>query len=402
MLIPTALYMHVPFCTALCHYCDFAKTANYSDELIAHYLQRMHEHLALWCAHLPHEACFTSLYLGGGTPSLLSKQYMPLFESCAPYLASDCEITLEANPQDITRENLQCWQALGINRLSLGVQTFHASHLRFLRRTHTGEQAQKAVWQAAEFFGGELSVDMIYGFPQQTIAELEADIALLLALPLAHVSLYNLIYEAGTPIGRAQQRGKLNPLPVEIETQMYALLCKELAAHGYKHYEVSNWAKPSKHSRHNSNYWRDAGYIGIGAGAHGYLPAAHGAGLRYSYVRNERTFTKHAPASRVAETQALSLIACTDQYHQYRPPRPARHGCWNISPAACALLMVLTCSASEIKAARALLPTPELVSPLPRGKLRQQDNVLYLHRAEWWRENFWVQRLLPAFNLIVA
>ena len=395
MLIPTALYMHVPFCAALCHYCDFAKTANYSDELIAHYLQRMHEHLALWCAHLPHEACFTSLYLGGGTPSLLSKQYMPLFESCAPYLASDCEITLEANPQDITRENLQCWQALGINRLSLGVQTFHASHLRFLRRTHTGEQAQKAVWQAAEFFGGELSVDMIYGFPQQTIAELEADIALLLALPLAHVSLYNLIYEAGTPIGRAQQRGKLNPLPVEIETQMYALLCKELAAHGYKHYEVSNWAKPSRHSRHNTNYWRDAGYIGIGAGAHGYLPAAHGAGLRYSYVRNERIFTKHT-LPRVAETQALaSLPALINTISIDHRDREA----WLLEYLASSLRTAYGVDLQRIrnKSGKTFTLHPELTAPLPRGKLRQQDNVLYLHRTEWWRENFWVQRLLPAF-----
>ena len=127
----TALYVHIPFCASLCHYCDFAKTANYHDELVKRYFQRLHAHLALWCAHLPRETRFASVYFGGGTPSLFSTQFAPLLALCAERLAPDGEITLEANPQDITREKLTCWQALGINRLSLGVANFQHSAFAF-------------------------------------------------------------------------------------------------------------------------------------------------------------------------------------------------------------------------------------------------------------------------------
>ncbi len=391
-----ALYLHIPFCAALCHYCDFAKTANYRDELVASYFQRLHEHLALWCAHLPRTASFASVYLGGGTPSLFSTQFAPLLALCAEHLAPDCEITLEANPQDITRENLTCWRTLGINRLSLGVQTFNPQHLHFLRRTHTGPQARDAVLLAAEFFADNLSADLIYGFPQQCQTELAADLDTVVALPLAHVSFYNLTYESGTPIGRAQQRGKLTPLAAEIETQMYTFLCTELAAHGFEHYEISNWAKADKRSRHNSTYWRDAGYLGIGAGAHGYLPAAAGVGLRYSYTRNERTFSRHA-LPEVAEMQALTQL-----------PRlldtlltiDRRAGdAWLLEYLASSLRTVYGVDLQRIatKSGKAFVPTAMLDAPLHEGPLRRHNNVLYLARQEWWRENFWLRQLLPAF-----
>ena len=386
-----ALYLHIPFCASLCHYCDFAKTANYSDELTTRYFQRLHEHLALWCAHLPHDTSFASVYLGGGTPSLFAAEYEPLFAIFAPHLAAEVEITLEANPQDITRENLSCWRALGINRLSLGVQTFNASHLRFLRRTHTAQQAREAVLLAAEFFADNVSVDLIYGMPQQSKQELEADITTVLALPLTHLSLYNLTYETGTPIGRAVQRGKLTPLADRVETQMYRYLCTELSTHGFEHYEVSNWAKANQRSRHNSSYWRDAGYLGIGAGAHGYLPEAHGAGLRYSYTRNERVFTKQALPEILPRQDIANLPSHIDTVSIDQRDDDA----WLLEYLASSLRTAYGVDLRRIatKSDKSFIPTATIAAAQQRGVLKHKDNVLHLRKDEWWRENFWLQQL---------
>lgn len=391
-----ALYLHVPFCASLCHYCDFAKTANYNDALVARYFQRMHEHLTLWCTHLPRELRFTSVYLGGGTPSLFSRQFAPLFDVCSEWLAADCEITLEANPQDITRENLKCWQSLGINRLSLGVQTFNAQHLHFLRRTHTGQQARAAVLLAAEFFADNISVDLIYGFPQQSLAELEADLATVLALLLTHISLYNLTYESGTPIGRAVQRGKLTPLADTVETQMYCYLCTELAAQGFEHYEVSNWAKANKHSQHNSSYWLDKGYLGIGAGAHGYLPEASSAGLRYSYTRNERVFTKQAlpeisPRQDLANLPSLLSTISID---------PRKEDAWLLEYLASSLRTVYGVDLQRIKtkSGKSFTSNATIATALQRSMLKHENNMLYLCKDEWWRESYWLQQLLACLH----
>ena len=391
-----ALYLHIPFCASLCHYCDFAKTANYHDELVRLYFQRMHEHLALWCAHLPHDTSFASVYLGGGTPSLFSTQYAPLLELCADRLTADSEITLEANPQDITRENLNCWQALGINRLSLGVQTFNAQHLRFLRRTHSAAQARQAILLAAEFFADNLSVDLIYGFPQQSKQELEADITTVLALPLTHLSLYNLTYETGTPIGRAVQRGKLTPLADSVETQMYRYLCTELAAHGFEHYEVSNWAKANQRSRHNSSYWCDAGYLGIGAGAHGYLPEAHGAGLRYSYTRNERVFTKQALPEMSPRQDIANLPLHLDTLSVDQRGDDA----WPLEYLASSLRTAYGVDLRRIKTKsnKSFTPTTAITAAMQRGVLQCNAEVLYLRKDEWWRENFWLQQLYACLS----
>ncbi len=390
-----ALYVHIPFCASLCHYCDFVKTANYHAELVARYFQRLQEHFVWWCDCLPQETRFASIYLGGGTPSLFSTQYAPLLGLCAARLAPDGEVTLEVNPQDVTRARLRQWQELGINRLSLGVQTFNARHLRFLRRTHTEAQARAAVLLAAEFFADNLNVDLIYGMPQQSLSEFAADLAALLALPLTHLSCYNLTYESGTPIGRARQRGKLKPLSEGEETRMYRLLCAELAACGFEHYEISNWAKAAKRSRHNSAYWRDCGYLGLGAGAHGYFPAPDGAGLRYSYVRNERAFSKCAPPRGSREQDLGPLLA---QLETVRVDRRAGDA-WLLEYLASGLRTVYGVSLHRIaaKSGKVFAPTASLTAALHAGMLQRRDATLHLSRAEWWRENMWLRQLLPAF-----
>ena len=385
--------MHIPFCASLCHYCDFAKTANFNAELVARYFRALQAQLTLWCATLPREVCFSSVYLGGGTPSLFAAEYEPLFAIFAPHLADEVEITLEANPQDVTREKLRAWQALGINRLSLGVQTFNAQHLHFLRRTHTAQQGQDAITQAAEFFAGDVSVDLIYGMPQQSLAELAHDIDMLLASSLTHISLYNLTYESGTPLGRARQRGKLQPLAEVEETQMYVWLCRTLAAHGFEHYEVSNWAQAGKHSRHNANYWQDGGYIGVGAGAHGYLPETEGAGLRYSYHRSERKFsTSIVPSVPQDVRQVPQVSGAIDIDTRDREA-------WLLEYLASSLRTAagVDLSRVKIKSGKRLVPSPSLAAALACGQLRIANDVLYLCREEWWRENFWLQQLAAAF-----
>lgn len=390
-----SLYLHIPFCAALCHYCDFAKTANFNTVLVERYFQRLQEHLRLWLTVLPEDEQLTTVYLGGGTPSLFTDQLEPLLAACAERLAPDCEITIEANPQDVTVHKLKHWQRLGINRLSLGVQTFHDRHLHFLRRTHSGEQGQAALWRALEFFPNNLSVDLIYGFPQQRMAELESDLETVCNTPVQHLSCYNLTYESGTPLGRAVQRKRLQPLAADREAQMYLRLRTRLAAAGFEHYEVSNWARSEKYSRHNCNYWRDVGYLGIGAGAHGYLPQTQDAGIRYFYTRNERQFS-HGNAL-VGKLQPM--LAQLPHHIDTITVDPRDRAAWLLEYLASSLRTANGVDLQRIthKSARQLQPTPVISRALAHGTLRGEGHRLYLRCDEWFRENYWLQQLLPSF-----
>ena len=152
------IYLHVPFCASLCHYCDFAKTANFTADLTSSYFKRLAEHLKIWLQAF--QPSLRTFYIGGGTPSLFTHAHRQLFATIAPYLRTDCEITLEANPQDISKGNLLSWQELGINRLSIGVQTFAPDSLRFLQRQHSAKQAFDALELATQYFAGSISVDL--------------------------------------------------------------------------------------------------------------------------------------------------------------------------------------------------------------------------------------------------
>lgn len=271
-LMPMAgVYVHIPFCASRCSYCDFFSTLNlahdgerYVDALIAEARLRRDE--------LRGEPART-LYLGGGTPSqlpvaLLSRLVLGLREQLG--LEDLEEFTVEANPDDVTPEWCAAIPPLGVNRVSMGVQSFEDSVLRFIGRRHTARQTAEAVGNLRAAGIDNISIDLIYGLPGQTIASWTDSVLQALALRPQHISAYGLTYEEGTRLWRQRERGEVVEVPEEQCLEMYRILVDELLTAGYEHYEISNFALPGYHSRHNSSYWDDTPYLGLGAAAHSY------------------------------------------------------------------------------------------------------------------------------------
>ena len=385
------LYLHIPFCSSLCHYCDFAKTANFNKRLTTAYFQQLAWHLDVWLAALPADTRFTTVYLGGGTPSLFTREYAPLFARLAPVLADDVEITLEANPQDITAAALAYWQDIGINRLSIGVQTFAEQKLRFLRRTHTEAHSLLALELASTHFAGETSIDLIYGM--QTFAEWQRDLTLACTLVLTHISCYSLTYEQRTPLGRAVARGKLMPLAEERVAEMYEYAVVKLADAGFLHYEVSNWGK--KPSKHNLSYWQDKSYLGIGSGAHGYLASANTAGIRYYYTPNERIFSRSSKA-RPSCLQARCLPYLLSAVNIDTRGNDA----WLLEYLATRLRTCMGVDLAHIskKTTYRFSLTSLLAEGFANQHLSRTGDILHLAKSEWLRENYWLLHLLKAFR----
>ena len=264
------IYIHIPFCKSRCRYCDFFSTTQLEKREA--YVKAVVEE---W-GHYQNEWSkqeIRTIYLGGGTPSLLPIESLRLLlhSILSGIDASHVqEITLEANPGDITAEKIQAWRAMGINRLSMGIQSFNDQLLQLVGRRHTAEQAIQAVKTAQTEGICNISIDLMYALPGQTMAEWQADIAQALTLEVPHISSYGLIYEEGTPLTQWLEQGKIKAIDEESEMQMYDYLVEQLTKHGYEHYEVSNFAMPGHHSKHNSSYWNDTPYLGLGAGAHSY------------------------------------------------------------------------------------------------------------------------------------
>ena len=264
------IYIHIPFCKSRCRYCDFFSTTQLEkrEAYVQAVIQEWQSHQPKWS-----QQEIRTIYLGGGTPSLLPIESLRLLlhsilSSINP--ASVQEITLEANPGDITPQNLQAWRAMGINRLSMGVQSFNDHLLQLVGRRHSAEQAIQAVQTAQAEGITNISIDLMYALPGQTMADWQADIDQALALQVPHISSYGLIYEEGTPLTQWLEQGKITAIDEDNEMQMYDYLVEQLTQHGYEHYEVSNFALPRQHSKHNSSYWNDTPYLGLGAGAHSY------------------------------------------------------------------------------------------------------------------------------------
>ena len=265
------IYIHIPFCKSRCKYCDFFSTthlekqAQYVEALLAEGQIRQHE---------VSEPVHT-LYIGGGTPSTVESGMMErIVQNCLKWFKvvqdDSIEITIEANPGDITAAKAQAWRAMGINRLSMGIQSFDDGLLQLIGRRHTAEQARQAVAiaQAAGF--DNISVDLMYALPSQTMEQWKKDVAEALQLGVQHISTYGLMYEDGTVLTTLLEHGVIEAVDEDTEMEMYDYLVEQLVANGYEHYEVSNFALPGRQSKHNSSYWNDTPYIGLGAGAHSY------------------------------------------------------------------------------------------------------------------------------------
>ncbi|HLG52181.1 MAG TPA: radical SAM family heme chaperone HemW [Chloroflexota bacterium] len=296
------LYIHVAFCRSICFYCDFNAYAGLS-QLIPAYVDALVDEIGLLPPPLsdpwPLDPRFRvgSIYLGGGTPSLLAVEQIGRVLAAARQwpAAEDPEVSLEANPEDLTGDYLQALRDLGVNRLSIGVQTFDDALLRRLGRRHGGAAAIRAVEQARRAGFDNINLDLMFALPGQSLADWRRALDQAVALQPEHLSLYNLTIEEGTPFHRWVMTGRLRPPDDDLAADMYRLAIDRLAAAGYAQYEISNWARCDHRrcfqSRHNLRYWRNQPYLGVGAGAH----SAFG-GYRYANVR--------APAAYIARIRA--------------------------------------------------------------------------------------------------
>lgn len=267
------LYVHIPFCASRCVYCGFYSTTSLSLR------QRYVDALCREMRMLTFKPKISTIYLGGGTPSQLTHEELNrLFTYIYNVydVAPDAEVTMECNPDDI---HAGMFNGLPVNRVSMGAQTFSDARLRFLRRRHTAKEVDRAVDTLRHDGIGNISIDLMFGFPDETLDDWKRDVAHAISLLPEHVSAYGLMFEEGTPLYRMLEEGKVKEIDEELSLRMYSELVDTLGAAGYEHYEISNFARfdgerVSKwRSRHNSSYWHDIPYIGIGAGAHSYYQA---------------------------------------------------------------------------------------------------------------------------------
>ncbi len=295
-----AVYLHVPYCQNICHYCDFAKTANFKPDHLERYSHALAEHLQNWIEQLQTAGQWPkqlrSVFFGGGTPGLLKNELANVFAVLKPHIDSQTEITLETNPNLCDSERIERWQSYGINRLSIGVQSFTALGLKKLHRDHDAASSLNALANAVPHFAG-VNLDLIYGWPGQNMVDWQHDIDQVLASKVTHLSAYALTFAAGTAMGRAYQRARLDAVPDDdLVSDFYQQLCQRMQAAGWIHYEVSNWAMSHEFcSKHNLAYWQGDYYLGVGTGAHGFLPIADNpVGFRYAYSKNDRKFLSAA------------------------------------------------------------------------------------------------------------
>jgi len=268
---PRALYIHIPFCTNKCFYCDFNSYVAAGQPIDA-YLDALENEMMLTARELPAKTVDT-VFVGGGTPTVLNPDQMRRFlESVRRRfpIADGAEFTMEANPGTTDMEKLAAMREGGVNRISFGAQTFDNGLLAAIGRIHAADDVVKSIGNAKAAGFSNLSIDLMFGLPNQTLEQLRDSVDKALELDLPHYSLYGLKVEENTLFYRLYQRDEL-PLPEEEEeVAMYEYLMERLGGAGYRHYEISNFARPGFESRHNTVYWRNEPYYGIGAGAHGY------------------------------------------------------------------------------------------------------------------------------------
>ena len=263
------IYIHIPFCKQRCLYCAFysstlhSKQQEYCDALCREIIMRRNYIIGI----------IDTVYFGGGTPSTLTREQLQKILGTIKEnyrLSPSAEITIEANPDDLTPEYLATLRSLSFNRLSMGIQSFDDVQLKAIGRRHTAERARQAVKDARTAGFENISIDLMFALPSSTSAQWQESIKQAIELRPTHISAYNLTYEEETPLYRALQQGKIEAVDEEENLKQFEILIEQLAAAGYRHYEISNFALPGYESRHNSSYWHDIPYLGCGAAAHSY------------------------------------------------------------------------------------------------------------------------------------
>ncbi|MEP0822588.1 MAG: radical SAM family heme chaperone HemW [Ignavibacterium sp.] len=291
-----SLYLHIPFCEHKCIYCDFYSIApgdsaarDYAT-LIREFLVSLEKEIDLRSADRTLQSRFETVFFGGGTPSLLSpsdlQEILSLLRSSFT-IDPDAEITVETNPGTVDAGKLEAFRAAGINRLSIGIQSFHEDDLRFLTRIHSSQQAKECVRAARDAGFENVSVDLMFSLPGQSRERWMQNLEQAIALGPQHLSCYSLIVEPGTPLQRMVETKQIATLPPEVDADLYATTIEMLMSNGFTQYEVSNFARPGFHSRHNLNYWNRGNYLGFGPSAH-----SHWNGVRWWNVSNLNSYTQ--------------------------------------------------------------------------------------------------------------
>ncbi len=266
----SAIYLHIPFCKRLCGYCDFFKSVKLQH--LQPTLEAMEREIVEQKSFL-NDTQIKTIYFGGGTPSLISATQVKRFlDIIAENYSVDFlqEVTIEVNPDDITPQYLSELRAAGVNRLSIGIQSFDDEELKFMNRRHSSAQAIEAVRLAQSFGFDNITIDLIFGVHGFGEELLRRSIAVALSLNVQHISAYHLTIESGTQFARNVERGAMQVVSDKVSQEEYDLLERELVRAGYEHYEVSNYALPNFRSKHNSSYWQGVEYLGVGAGAHSF------------------------------------------------------------------------------------------------------------------------------------
>lgn len=305
--VPLSLYFHIPFCSTKCSYCAFNTYIN-----LEHMIPRFVDALAKEAEIVGKGQTVGTIFFGGGTPSLLTpEQFTRIFESIyrAYDVQTDAEISLEANPSDLDLPYLSALREVGFNRLSIGMQTANANELQLFNRRHDNDQVARAVFAARRAGFDNLNLDLIYGFPHQTMQSWETTLDQMLRLKPEHVSLYALGLEEGTSMHSWVERGRLPAPDDDLAADMYERATEMLAEQGYDQYEISNWAQPGHECRHNLQYWLNLPYAGFGPGAHGFA-----GGVRYSVLLSPHRYIdaiEHA-IENAAETYEFPYSPATE------------------------------------------------------------------------------------------
>lgn len=298
-----SLYIHIPFCHTKCPYCDFNTFAGI-ETLIPRYIVALSKEISQWGALLGKPRVNT-VFFGGGTPSYLHGEAIRSILDVARntfHITSSAEITMEANPGDLSNEGISSFPERGINRLSIGVQSLDESLLGILGRRHSVQDAFKSYSTARHVGFTNISMDFMYGLPYQTIEQWQDTLDHVLTMSPEHLSLYCLTLEDGTPMEQQVRLGELPEPDPDLAADMYLRAVDILSTVGYRHYEISNWAKPGMESLHNLTYWRNNEYLGVGPGAHSYL-----GGLRFHNINSPREYIRRLEKTSPPSTQFESI-----------------------------------------------------------------------------------------------
>jgi oxygen-independent coproporphyrinogen-3 oxidase len=319
---PFSLYIHIPYCISKCPYCDFNShvVAQIPENKYTDALLRELEHYGNspeWRGR-----AVQSIFFGGGTPSTFKPQNIGkiLAWVAATFpMDGDCEMTLEANPGTVDSEKFAGYRRdAGVNRISVGVQSFQPRLLKFLGRIHSADEARRALSVVKEAGFENFNLDLIYASPTQSLAELSADLEAALEFRPPHVSAYNLTFEEGTPFYHDYRNGKMTSLGEDEEIAMAELIETKLAGAGLRRYEISNYARPDYRSRHNVNYWRYGDYLGLGAGAHSYwkVDSSVVSGRRWSNEKNPARYMALVSKNRqaVVEREAIDRLKAAGEF----------------------------------------------------------------------------------------